>query len=180
MQISFQNKQQAALWWREPRIYTVPDKVYGVYDHQTKQWNGIVRELIDRKADIAVAPMTINYARFSMESHHFHKFYHLIAPYRHHLDISPWCMEIWWDPPSVFYALTELSIEFSSHNKINCTISAKLLIFCRINHRLLPFFFQRASHRFHQTLHESWDINTFQEAWDKTWPIIQVDIKFYA
>ena len=45
----------------------MPDKVYGVYDHQTKQWNGIVRELIDRKADIAVAPMTINYARFSME-----------------------------------------------------------------------------------------------------------------
>ena len=48
----------------ESRIYTVPDKVYGVYDHQTKQWNGIVRELIDRKADIAVAPMTINYARW--------------------------------------------------------------------------------------------------------------------
>ena len=30
----------------------------GVYDHQTKEWNGIVRELIDRNADIAVAPMT--------------------------------------------------------------------------------------------------------------------------
>ena len=41
----------------------MPDKVYGVYDHHTGQWNGIVRELIDRKADIAVAPMTINYAR---------------------------------------------------------------------------------------------------------------------
>ena len=41
----------------------MPDKVYGVYDHDTGQWNGIVRELIDRKADIAVAPMTINYAR---------------------------------------------------------------------------------------------------------------------
>ena len=47
----------------EYKIYTVPDKVYGVYDHNTGQWNGIVRELIDRKADIAVAPMTINYAR---------------------------------------------------------------------------------------------------------------------
>ena len=47
----------------EYKIYTVPDKVYGVYDHHTGQWNGIVRELIDRKADIAVAPMTINYAR---------------------------------------------------------------------------------------------------------------------
>ena len=28
-----------------------------------KEWNGIVRELIDRKADIAVASMTINFAR---------------------------------------------------------------------------------------------------------------------
>ena len=44
-------------------IYTVPDGLYGVFDHETNQWNGIVRELIDRKADIAVAPMTINYAR---------------------------------------------------------------------------------------------------------------------
>jgi ionotropic glutamate receptor len=34
-----------------------------VYDHQTREWNGIVRELIDRKADIDVAPMTINFAR---------------------------------------------------------------------------------------------------------------------
>ena len=44
-------------------IYAVPDNLYGVYDHETKEWNGIVRELIDRKADIAVAPMTINFAR---------------------------------------------------------------------------------------------------------------------
>ena len=29
-----------------------------------QEWNGIVRELLDRKADIAVAPMTINFARF--------------------------------------------------------------------------------------------------------------------
>ena len=44
-------------------IYTVPDGLYGVFDHTTNQWNGIVKELIDRKADIAVGPMTINYAR---------------------------------------------------------------------------------------------------------------------
>ena len=25
---------------------------YGVFDHQTGQWNGIVKELIDRKADV--------------------------------------------------------------------------------------------------------------------------------
>ena len=44
-------------------IYAVPEKLYGVYDHQTREWNGIVRELIDRNADIAVGPMTINFAR---------------------------------------------------------------------------------------------------------------------
>ena len=43
----------------------MPDGLYGALDRDTKQWNGIVRELIDRKADIAVAPMTINYARWS-------------------------------------------------------------------------------------------------------------------
>ena len=47
-------------------IYAVPDNLYGVYDHQTEEWNGIVRELIDRKADIAVAPMTINFARWQI------------------------------------------------------------------------------------------------------------------
>ena len=44
-------------------LYSVPDNLYGVYDHQTREWNRIVRELIDRNADIAVAPMTINFAR---------------------------------------------------------------------------------------------------------------------
>ena len=29
-------------------IYTVPDGLYGALDRDTKQWNGIVRELIDR------------------------------------------------------------------------------------------------------------------------------------
>ena len=85
-------------------LYLVPDNLYGVYDHETREWNGIVREtrpfaqhagtlyylyntlaafrktiarhpasvmaqvvsreLIDRKADIAVAAMTINFARY--------------------------------------------------------------------------------------------------------------------
>ncbi|XP_050676373.1 glutamate receptor ionotropic, kainate 2 [Leptidea sinapis] len=45
------------------RLRLVPDNMYGAWDPETGQWNGIVRELIDRKADIAVASMTINYAR---------------------------------------------------------------------------------------------------------------------
>ncbi|CAH4035980.1 unnamed protein product [Pieris brassicae] len=45
------------------RLRLVPDNMYGAWDPDTGQWNGIVRELIDRKADIAVASMTISYAR---------------------------------------------------------------------------------------------------------------------
>ncbi|XP_077294860.1 glutamate receptor ionotropic, kainate 2 [Arctopsyche grandis] len=41
----------------------VPDNMYGVFDPETNQWNGIVKELADKKADLAVASMTINYAR---------------------------------------------------------------------------------------------------------------------
>ena len=44
-------------------LYNVPDNLYGVFDHESQEWNGIVRELMDRKADLAVAPMTINFAR---------------------------------------------------------------------------------------------------------------------
>ncbi|XP_070509681.1 glutamate receptor ionotropic, kainate 2 [Chironomus tepperi] len=44
-------------------IKLVPDGIYGVYNPETKTWNGIVRELIERKSDLAVASMTINYAR---------------------------------------------------------------------------------------------------------------------
>ena len=45
------------------KLYTVPDKMYGVYNHDTGEWNGIVRQLMDKRADLAVASMTINYAR---------------------------------------------------------------------------------------------------------------------
>lgn len=45
------------------KLYTVPDNLYGFYNHDTREWNGIVRQLIDKRADLAVASMTINYAR---------------------------------------------------------------------------------------------------------------------
>ena len=41
----------------------MPDSLYGFYNHSTGQWNGIVRQLTDKRADLAVASMTINYAR---------------------------------------------------------------------------------------------------------------------
>ncbi|XP_063880682.1 glutamate receptor ionotropic, kainate 2-like isoform X2 [Scylla paramamosain] len=40
--------------------------VYGMIDTETGEWNGLVRELKDKKADLAVGSMTINYARESV------------------------------------------------------------------------------------------------------------------
>ncbi|XP_017493330.1 PREDICTED: glutamate receptor ionotropic, kainate 2 isoform X3 [Rhagoletis zephyria] len=48
------------------KIELVPDNMYGVYNPDTNTWNGIVRELMERRADLAVASMTINYARESV------------------------------------------------------------------------------------------------------------------
>ncbi|CAH0390022.1 unnamed protein product [Bemisia tabaci] len=47
-------------------IELVPDGKYGVFDYETGEWNGIVRQLMDKKADLAVGSMTINYARESV------------------------------------------------------------------------------------------------------------------
>ncbi|XP_004521949.1 glutamate receptor ionotropic, kainate 2 isoform X2 [Ceratitis capitata] len=48
------------------KIELVPDNMYGVYNPDSNSWNGIVRELMERRADLAVASMTINYARESV------------------------------------------------------------------------------------------------------------------
>lgn len=48
------------------KIELVPDAMYGVFNPETNTWNGIVRELMERRADLAVASMTINYARESV------------------------------------------------------------------------------------------------------------------
>ncbi|XP_064645712.1 glutamate receptor ionotropic, kainate 2-like isoform X2 [Lineus longissimus] len=45
------------------RLYRVPDENYGTKDASTKQWNGMVKELVDRNADVAAAPFTINLDR---------------------------------------------------------------------------------------------------------------------
>ena len=37
----------------EFRLYTVPDNLYGVEDPETGEWNGIVRQLMERRADMA-------------------------------------------------------------------------------------------------------------------------------
>ncbi|KAM4771411.1 glutamate receptor ionotropic, kainate 2 [Rhinophrynus dorsalis] len=44
-------------------IRLVEDGKYGAKDDTTQQWNGMVRELMDHKADLAVAPLAITYVR---------------------------------------------------------------------------------------------------------------------
>lgn len=46
-------------------LYLVPDQKFGVEDSDGK-WSGLVRQLMDRDADLAVAPMTITYTRESV------------------------------------------------------------------------------------------------------------------
>lgn len=46
--------------------YTIvlnPDGLYGAKNPETGEWNGIVRQLIDKEADIAIGSFSINYAR---------------------------------------------------------------------------------------------------------------------
>ncbi|KAJ8924608.1 hypothetical protein NQ315_000758 [Exocentrus adspersus] len=59
-------KEIASMVGFEYRIVLVPDGKYGAYDFETGEWNGIVRQLMDKKADLAVGSMTINYARESV------------------------------------------------------------------------------------------------------------------
>ncbi|XP_045026271.1 glutamate receptor ionotropic, kainate 2 [Daphnia magna] len=44
-------------------IEMAPDKKYGAPDPETGEWNGVVRQILEKKADLAVGSMTINYAR---------------------------------------------------------------------------------------------------------------------
>ncbi|KAK5903443.1 hypothetical protein CgunFtcFv8_007223 [Champsocephalus gunnari] len=44
-------------------VRLVEDGKYGALDESTGQWNGMVRELIDHKSDLAVAPLAITYVR---------------------------------------------------------------------------------------------------------------------
>ena len=44
-------------------IELVPDNNYGALNLSTNQWNGLVKELIDGTADMAIGAMTINFAR---------------------------------------------------------------------------------------------------------------------
>ncbi|EEC09389.1 glutamate receptor, putative [Ixodes scapularis] len=40
-------------------ITEVKDKMFGSIDKNTKQWNGMIRELVDKNADIALGPISV-------------------------------------------------------------------------------------------------------------------------
>ncbi|KAI4458353.1 ionotropic glutamate receptor [Holotrichia oblita] len=44
-------------------FYLVPDKKYGNYDPKIKNWNGLIREIIDRRAHLAICDLTITHER---------------------------------------------------------------------------------------------------------------------
>ncbi|KAL3278738.1 hypothetical protein HHI36_016268 [Cryptolaemus montrouzieri] len=44
-------------------IRLAPDGRYGSYNRETKEWDGTIRQLLDQKADLAVADLTITYER---------------------------------------------------------------------------------------------------------------------
>ncbi|XP_055939863.1 glutamate receptor ionotropic, kainate 2-like isoform X4 [Argiope bruennichi] len=47
-------------------LYLVPDNKFGAENTTSGEWSGLVKEIIEKNADLAVAPMTINYARESV------------------------------------------------------------------------------------------------------------------
>ncbi|KAK3544947.1 hypothetical protein QTP86_029196, partial [Hemibagrus guttatus] len=56
-------RELAAILGFRYEIQLVEDGKYGAVEESTGQWNGMVRELIDHKADLAVAPLAITYVR---------------------------------------------------------------------------------------------------------------------
>ncbi|KAF5280601.1 hypothetical protein FQA39_LY05249 [Lamprigera yunnana] len=44
-------------------IRLAPDGRYGAYNKETKEWDGMIKEILDQKADLAVADLTITYDR---------------------------------------------------------------------------------------------------------------------
>lgn len=47
-------------------IVPVADGMHGSYDQKTRKWNGLVRELLDRRADLAIGDLTITFERRSV------------------------------------------------------------------------------------------------------------------
>lgn len=44
-------------------IRLVSDNRYGSYNKETREWDGMIKELLNHKADLAIADLTITYER---------------------------------------------------------------------------------------------------------------------
>lgn len=62
-------KQIAELLKFDYTIYEVDDGKYGTINDTTKEWDGMVRELIDRKADIALGPLSVSDGQEAFSAH---------------------------------------------------------------------------------------------------------------
>uniref|UniRef100_A0A673JB77 Glutamate receptor n=2 Tax=Euteleostomi TaxID=117571 RepID=A0A673JB77_9TELE len=56
-------RELAAILGFTYEVRLVEDGKYGAQEESTGQWNGMIRELMDHKADLAVAPLAITYVR---------------------------------------------------------------------------------------------------------------------
>ncbi|XP_055382987.1 glutamate receptor ionotropic, kainate 2 [Condylostylus longicornis] len=45
------------------KIQLVPDNAYGGFNRETGEWNGMIRELLEQRADLAIADLTITFQR---------------------------------------------------------------------------------------------------------------------
>lgn len=45
------------------RLEPVHDNAHGSFNRKTKKWNGLIKELLERRADLAICDLTITYER---------------------------------------------------------------------------------------------------------------------
>lgn len=57
------NRIKQLLKFKNYELEVVPDGEYGSLNPTTKKWNGLVKHLLDRKADLAIADLTMTYER---------------------------------------------------------------------------------------------------------------------
>lgn len=48
------------------KIVPVPGNAYGSYNKMTRKWDGLIKELLDRRADLAICDLTITQERRSV------------------------------------------------------------------------------------------------------------------
>ncbi|KAK9498544.1 hypothetical protein O3M35_003153 [Rhynocoris fuscipes] len=84
------------------QIVLVPDGRYGSYNKETKEWDGMIRELLDQRADLAIADLTITYEREQAVD--------FTMPFMH-LGISILYRKPIKQPPNLFSFLSPLSLD---------------------------------------------------------------------